>query len=381
MLKHLILVVAGARPNFMKVAPLMRALQAHETILAKLVHTGQHYDENMSGCFFDEFDIGAPEFHLKAGSASHGVQTAKILVAFEKLCLRQHPDLVVVVGDVNSTIACALAAKKLCIPVVHVEAGLRSFDRSMPEEINRIATDSITDLFFVTEESGQLNLLSEGHDPAGIHFVGNLMIDNLHHQLRKLPPGAPPAPHYVAMTLHRPSNVDDPKVLARLLGAVSEIAKELPVYFPVHPRTRARIEEFDLGRLFHSGFHRLPPLPYGAFLSLWKDADLVITDSGGLQEETTALGIPCFTLRDNTERPITVSQGSNTLLGCDADALLGQYARFRSGEIKRGVIPALWDGHTGQRIAAILEEFLASREIFRSPSQSQGTPRAKPSEA
>lgn len=359
-----IFVVAGARPNFMKVAPLLRALRNSPSIMAQLVHTGQHYDQDMSGCFFDELDIDAPSFHLNAGSASHAEQTARILTACEDLCLRMQPDMVVVAGDVNSTIACALAAKKLGIAVAHVEAGLRSNDRTMPEEINRIATDAISDLFFVTEKSGEANLLREGQDPARIHFVGNLMIDNLHHQLGRLPLApcacARPTERYAAMTLHRPSNVDSAQTLGPLLAAVSDIARELPVVFAVHPRTAARIKEFGLEDLFHNGFRRLPPQPYQAFLTLWKDAALVLTDSGGLQEETTALGVPCFTLRDNTERPITVDQGSNLLIGTDPIALREHYARFRAGEVKRGMVPPLWDGQAAQRISVALEDFFAS---------------------
>lgn len=356
----------------MKVAPLMRAFIASPAIQPRLVHTGQHYDQDMSGSFFDELGIEAPAFHLNSGSASHAVQTARILTAFEDLCQSENPDLVIVVGDVNSTIACALAAKKLFIPVAHVEAGLRSDDHSMPEEINRLATDAISDLFFVTEKSGEANLLREGHDPTRIHLVGNLMIDNLHHQLGLLEQVAVPTPHpdlpvgsYGVMTLHRPSNVDSPETLGPLLQAVSDIGRELPVVFAVHPRTAARIAEFGFGGLFHEGFRCLPPQSYQAFLNLWTKAKLVLTDSGGIQEETTALGVPCFTLRDNTERPITVEEGSNLLVGSDPQSLRGAFARFKAGEVKRGKVPALWDGRTAQRITAVLEDYLASRAAAR----------------
>jgi UDP-N-acetylglucosamine 2-epimerase (non-hydrolysing) len=356
-----VFIIAGARPNFVKVAPLVREMRTRPHIETLLVHTGQHYDDDMSDSFFRDLDIGAPDFHLGAGSGSHGVQTARILVAFEDLCVRQRPDLVVVSGDINSTIACALAATKLGIPVAHVEAGLRSFDRTMPEEINRLAVDAISDLFFTTEPSGTENLLREGKAPSSVHFVGNLMIDNLRHQVAQLPRRPEkPAEKFIVMTLHRPSNVDVPGKLAGLLGAASEIARDIPVFFPVHPRTSARIEEFALGHLFHDGFHRLAPLGYQAFLGLWRDASLVMTDSGGLQEETTALGVPCFTIRENTERPITVDEGTNILVGNDPARLLKMFSEFRAGSIKAGRIPALWDGKTAKRVVDVIDRFLAA---------------------
>ncbi len=353
------MLVAGARPNFMKIAPLYRAFHTISAIEPVFVHTGQHYDHNMSDSFIDDMGLPRPKYFLNVGSDSHGQQTAAILAGFEKVCSVDQPDLVVVVGDVNSTLACALAAKKLNIPVAHVEAGLRSFDMSMPEEINRKAVDAISDLFFVTEASGCENLLREGAAPDTIHFVGNLMIDTLLYQLAILPEKQPRYDQpYALLTLHRPSNVDNPETLKRLLEALAQIAKELPIFFPVHPRTRKRIEEFDLAFIFHNQFERLPPLGYRKFLHLLKYADLVITDSGGMQEETTALAIPCFTLRNNTERPATVSIGTNMLLGSDPVALMHAFSDFRSGLIKSGRVPDLWDGQTAQRITCIVEQYL-----------------------
>lgn len=361
-------IVAGARPNFMKIAPIIRALEQQPTVFDyRLVHTGQHYDRNMSEVFFEELGIPPPHHHLNVGSGSHASQTAEIMVRFEAVCRSDRPDAVLVVGDVNSTLACSIVARKLGITVIHVEAGLRSGDRTMPEEINRLATDAITDVFFVTEPSGVDNLRREGHPASRIHFVGHVMIDNLFHQLAALDgmdtrgwAGAAlkqRLPAYGVVTLHRPSNVDDPVALGGVVGGLRAIAADLPLVFPVHPRTRARLDEFG----FHlpPSIHLLDPLPYMAFLHLWKDARLVLTDSGGLQEETTALGVPCLTLRENTERPVTVDEGSNQLAGCDPARIHALAAQVLARAPDAGrPRPALWDGRAAERIVAVLAEVL-----------------------
>ena len=366
-------IIAGARPNFMKIAPIIRALEQHTEVFDyRLVHTGQHYDRNMSEVFFEELGIPPPDHHLNVGSGSHAAQTAEIMTRFETVCLTDRPDAVLVVGDVNSTLACSIVAKKLGIAVVHVEAGLRSGDTRMPEEINRMVTDAITDLFFVTEPSGVANLTREGHPASRIHFVGHVMIDNLFHQLATLEgmdttgfdgDGLKRAlPAYGIVTLHRPSNVDDPQALSGVVAGLNAVAADLPLIFPAHPRTRARLDEFGL--ILPPGIHLLEPLPYMAFLHLWKDARLVLTDSGGLQEETTALGIPCLTLRENTERPVTVDEGSNQLVGNDP---------VRICELARQVLnapsdatrarPALWDGRAAERIVAVLARELGASAV------------------
>ncbi len=357
-----VFLVAGARPNFMKIAPVYRASVRHRGVDCRIVHTGQHYDALMSQAFFDDLDIPAPAYHLDAGSASHAVQTSRIMVAFEEVCLEGKPDWVVVVGDVNSTLACSIVARKMGIRVAHVEAGLRSFDMSMPEEINRMVTDAITDRFFVTEESGEANLVREGKPADRIHFVGNVMIDNLFHQLKKLESekdgGRFPSRAlkeqsrpYAFLTLHRPSNVDDRATFEGIAGALNEIAAERPILFPVHPRTNKMIAA--LGIRLSDRIHLLPPLGFRESLYLWKDAEVVLTDSGGLQEETTALGIPCVTIRENTERPITIKLGSNVLAGTRPDAIVGAYraARLRK---KRGAVPPLWDGKAAERIWEVM---------------------------
>ena len=360
-----IYLVAGARPNFMKIAPVVRALQAHGGLSYKIVHTGQHYDREMNEVFFEELGIPAPDVFMGAGGGSHAEQTAKIMLGFEQLCQAERPDAVLVVGDVNSTIACSIVAKKMHIPVAHVEAGLRSGDMTMPEEVNRIVTDSISDWFFVTEPSGVDNLLREGQSREKIHFVGHVMVDNLlyqHDKLEHVDAGAyatagykAAQPRYGVVTLHRPSNVDEAEAFAGIGGALREISETLPLIFPVHPRTRANLDKFgiDLGdRITLTG-----PLAYMEFLNLWKDAAVVMTDSGGLQEETTALGVPCFTLRENTERPVTVEEGTNVLVGTQPQSILDAYAGLGDG--KAGRRPELWDGKAAERIVAILAADLA----------------------
>ncbi len=366
--------VGGARPNFMKLAPLVRALDARaREIDYRIVHTGQHYDREMSEVFFDELGIPKPHHHLGAGGGSHAQQTARIMVAFEQLCERERPDAVLVVGDVNSTLACSIVAKKLWIPVAHVEAGLRSGDRTMPEEINRLVTDAISDWFFVTEPSGVEHLVKEGHDPAAIFHVGHVMADNVLYQ-RDLIERHPPtegevvdykAAHrrYGVVTMHRPSNVDDAQAFSRIAGALREIARELPLAFPVHPRTRANLDRFgiDLG----PGVTLMTPQPYMPFLHLWKDAAVVLTDSGGLQEETTALGVPCLTMRENTERPITADEGTNTVVGTDPQRIVAEARKVLAGRGRQGRRPALWDGHAAERTVQVLIGLLAQRAIAR----------------
>lgn len=360
--------VAGARPNFMKVAPLIRAIRARDDRFEyRLVHTGQHYDREMSDVFFEELGIPAPHDHLGAGGGSHAEQTAKILVGYEQACLERRPDAVIVVGDVNSTLACSITAKKLQIPVAHVEAGLRSGDRAMPEEINRLVTDAISDHLFVTEAAARDNLLREGHAPDSIHFVGHVMVDNLLYQRERLrhwdPSQLPSArlksthERYGVVTLHRPSNVDSGPTLRGIVEALNQVAARLPLLFAVHPRTRAAMERFGIA--LDPGVVLLPPLAYMDFLNLWKDAALVMTDSGGLQEETTALGVPCLTLRTNTERPITVDVGTNRVVGVDPQAIVAAAASILDGRAKVGRIPELWDGRAAERIVQILEQVLA----------------------
>jgi UDP-N-acetylglucosamine 2-epimerase (non-hydrolysing) len=354
-----IVLVSGARPNFIKIAPLMRVMQGPEAagLHAVLVHTGQHYDYEMSQAFFDDLEIRQPDYFLGVGPGSHAVQTARIMTAFEEVCLEERPDLVAVVGDVNSTVACALVAKKLGIRVAHVEAGLRSRDLSMPEEINRLVTDVLSDFLFVSEKSGVANLLQEGKSESAIFFVGNVMVDTLYLQLARLaePEGQKPGAPFAVMTLHRPGNVDDDAKLQEIMEAITVIAGDLPVHFPVHPRTRHRLEATGLlARLGKSGIEFLPPLPYQAFLRLWKDAALVLTDSGGLQEETTALGIPCITIRENTERPVTINEGTNLLAGTTFSGIMAAYNEFKTTGGKKGRVPELWDGRAAERIVKVL---------------------------
>lgn len=360
-----VLLIAGARPNFMKIAPIFRESKKYGGVRCRIVHTGQHYDHEMSQAFFTDLDIPAPDFNLEAGSGSHAGQTARIMVEFEKVCLEAQPDLVMVVGDVNSTLACSVVAKKLMIKVAHVEAGLRSFDTAMPEEINRMVTDSISDFYFVTEESGEENLLREGKPREAIHNVGHVMVDNLLFQLERLERKEQGLDlltanalknafeEYGFLTLHRPSNVDSPEVFGRIADALNEIAADLPLFFPVHPRTRNMITQHKIS--FSDKIILLPPLGFRESLFLWKDATAVITDSGGLQEETTALGIPCVTLRDNTERPITVSLGSNVLAGTTRAGILEAYQQSLAKAGTAGV-PPLWDGRAAERIWRVLAQ-------------------------
>ena len=369
----LLYLVAGARPNFMKIAPIVRALQAHGGIAFKIIHTGQHYDREMNDVFFEELGIPQPDVFMGAGGGSHAQQTAKIMVGFEDLCQAERPDAVLVVGDVNSTLACSIVAKKLQVPVAHVEAGLRSGDMAMPEEINRLVTDSISDWFFVTEPSGVDHLRREGKAEDAIHYVGHVMVDNVLYQAQKLAhtdtagfeTSAFKAAHsgsgrrYGVVTLHRPSNVDDAAMMARIGGALKDIAAELPLIFPVHPRTRGNLAKFgvDLG----PNITLVGPQAYMAFLNLWKDAAVVLTDSGGMQEETTALGVPCITIRENTERPVTVEEGSNVLAGTDPAVIVAEARKVLRGQGKQGRRPHLWDGNTAVRIVDILAGHLATR--------------------
>jgi len=353
--------VAGARPNFMKIAPIYRESLNHPRVDCRIVHTGQHYDVSMSVRFFTDLGIPDPDYHLGSGTGSHAIQTARIMTAFEKLCEQEHPNIVIVVGDVNSTLACGIVAKKLGCTLAHVEAGLRSFDMNMPEEINRRVTDSISDYFFVTEGSAVRNLLSEGKAPQCIHLVGNVMVDNLFHQLEKLQRMDQRAfstlslkqenPDYAFLTLHRPSNVDSRQKFEGIVSALNKIASERAILFPVHPRTSKMISEF--GIRFSSNVHLLPPLGFMESLSLWKDSKVVLTDSGGLQEETTALGVPCVTIRDNTERPITVEMGSNILAGTTPEGILDSYRKSLNGRGAFG-IPPKWDGRASERIWEVL---------------------------
>ena len=373
---HIVCVVA-ARPNFMKMAPILAALgMVTPALRLTLVHTGQHYDAAMNSGFFDALGMAAPDINLGVGSGSHAQQTAEVMLRFERVLENDPPRAVLVVGDVNSTLACALVAAKKGIPVIHVEAGLRSFDRSMPEEINRLLTDQLSELLFTSEPCGRDNLLREGYAESRLHFVGNVMIDSL---LRQLPHAVPAAQvvatagrpdflqegrGYALLTLHRPSNVDHPERLSSLVRTVATLSAQLPVIFPMHPRTQASLQQFGLsGLLDIPAILPLPPQGYLDMLGLMKDARMVLTDSGGIQEETTALGVPCITLRDNTERPITVTQGTNTVAGHDPAVILALCADILRSGGKGGNIPALWDGHAALRIAAAIKAWLAPAHL------------------
>lgn len=361
-----VLNIVGARPNFMKIAPIVREMRRREKEFQSLiVHTGQHYDEAMSDSFFRDLGIPKPDFHLEIGSASHAVQTAKIMMAFEPIVLAEKPDWVLVVGDVNSTIACALVCAKLGIKIAHVEAGLRSRDRAMPEEINRILTDSISDLLLTTSQDADENLKQEGVADDKIKFVGNVMIDSLFYNLEKSKESKTRESldlidkDYAVLTLHRPSNVDEEDVFSGLLDAVISISEKIPVIFPVHPRTKANIERFGFtGKVANSNIKLVEPLGYLDFMNLYSGAKLVLTDSGGLQEETTALSIPCLTLRENTERPITIEMGTNILVGTNPEKIKqSAHEILESSEKKDAKIPPLWDGKAAERICdALLEK-------------------------
>lgn len=356
--------VVGARPNYMKIAPLMEALKDAPGIRQILVNTGQHYDEAMSKSFLRELQLPVPDRNLEVGSASHAVQTAKVMMGFETVCLEEKPDLVVVAGDVNSTMAASLVAAKLMIPIAHLEAGLRSYDRAMPEEVNRIVTDCLADLLLTPSTDGDENLIKEGVPREKIHFVGNIMIDTL---MRHLPMATldrirdrvPVTDKgYGVLTLHRPSNVDDPAILRRILVAIQHVAKQMPVVFPVHPRTRQRLTSFGVDDLL-TNVMLTEPMGYIDFLSLSSHARIILSDSGGLQEESTALGIPCLTLRENTERPVTITHGTNQLVGTQTAAIIAGFDAAMARENEPQRIPPLWDGKTAGRVAAVLQKFLA----------------------
>lgn len=358
--------VVGARPNFMKIAPIHRAMKATGgDVEPILVHTGQHYDERMSKFFFEDLQLPEPDIYLGVGSGSHAEQTAKVMIDFEKVCLEQKPDMVLVVGDVNSTVACSLVAAKLHIPVIHVEAGLRSGDRRMPEEINRLVTDALSDLLFTTEKSGNENLAAEGVDPAKVHFVGNVMIDSLAFFLEKSEASTIHADmglekgNYALVTLHRPSNVDDVDNFMKIMTAFEAIQTDIPIVFPIHPRTRKNIAAFGLAEKVEKmgNLRLLEPAGYLDFMSLTRNCTFVMTDSGGIQEETTYLGIPCITLRENTERPITVEVGSNEIVGTDTEKIITLARRILAGEWKKGRIPEKWDGHAAERIVEVLRSW------------------------
>ena len=360
-----IICVAGARPNFIKIAPLMSAFRATSGMEPMLVHTGQHYDEKMSDLFFRQLEIPEPDINLGCGGGGHAQQTAAIMTSFEPVLLEHKPDAVLVVGDVNSTIACGMVTVKLGVKLIHVEAGLRSFDRSMPEEINRVLTDAISDLLFCTERSGVENLRNEGISEQKIHLVGNLMIDTLMRSRRKaeattiLKDLALKPRSYAVMTLHRPSNVDHPDYLGKILEIVDTVQSEMPVIFPLHPRTGMQLSNHGLKKRIDSmpNVRLLEPLGYLEFLNLMSHARVVFTDSGGIQEETTVLFVPCLTLRQNTERPVTCEIGSNRLVGMEPGNVIAAFREEMAGNRREPGIPPFWDGHAAERIVKILSNF------------------------
>jgi len=358
-----IALIVGARPNFMKIAPIERECQ-HRGIQTILIHTGQHYDYNMSEIFFKDLNIREPDIHLNVGSDSHAKQTAKIMIEFEKVCIDENPSLVLVVGDVNSTIACTIVAKKMNIPVAHVEAGLRSGDRSMPEEINRILTDSISDLLLTPSIDGNENLLSEGIPSDRIHFVGNIMIDSLYDAIERcngIKSDLSLPDKYGLLTLHRPSNVDDKSKLTEIIQTIIEISNHIKIFFPIHPRTKNKLIEFGLMSTLKSSDDIIltEPLGYLDFIQAMSSSSLILTDSGGLQEETTALGIPCLTIRENTERPITILEGTNTLVGTSKSKILEEFYTLKSKDFSsNGKKPKFWDGRTSSRIIDVVEGYL-----------------------
>jgi UDP-N-acetylglucosamine 2-epimerase (non-hydrolysing) len=382
--------IVGARPNFVKIAPILRALKAEGSFAARLVHTGQHYDVAMNAVFFDELGIPEPDINLEVGSSSNTEQTARIMLGLEKIFAEKRPDMIVVVGDVNSTLAASLVAAKLLVPVAHVEAGLRSNDRTMPEEINRLVTDRLSEMLLTTERDAAQNLLREGAAAEQIHFVGNVMIDTLHACLsRSVPARATLSEHGASkgflaataevgfgfVTLHRPSNVDDPAMLTGLLKALEDVSRDLPLVFAMHPRTKAIVSANGLETVLESAQMLVtPPLSYLRALGLMREAKVAITDSGGVQEETTALGVPCLTVRENTERPITISEGTNILIGTSPEAIRQNVWELLASGGKRGRVPEYWDGKAATRIAVHLRDFLRARR-GEAASPSPGTAR------
>lgn len=370
-----IISVVGARPNFMKIAPIYKAFlkfnrENPEARITHLIcHTGQHYDEKMSKVFFEDLELPKPDFYLGIGSASHAVQTAEIMIKFEQILLSENPDLIIVVGDVNSTIACSLTAAKMNVKIAHIEAGLRSFDRAMPEEINRILTDHISDYLFVTEESGLINLENEGIPKGKVFFTGNVMIDNIVRYMPKI--DASPileqitakfnlnfSGGYILMTLHRPSNVDDPEFLKQLIENLKDLSQKAGIIFPIHPRTKKNLERLGIKNSIPDNVVLCEPLGYIDFMYLVKNAKVILTDSGGIQEESTFLGVPCVTLRDNTERPVTVNKGTNILAGSDISKASRIVLEVINGRCKTGEIPAFWDGESSTRIISVIQNFL-----------------------
>lgn len=360
-----IISVVGTRPNFIKIAPLHKTFGKYKNQISHLIcHTGQHFDRKMSKNIFYDMGVLKPDVYLGIGSASHAEQTAKIMIAFEKIALNEKPDIVIVVGDVNSTLACGLVASKLNMPLAHVEAGLRSFDRKMPEEINRIITDAISDYLFVTEKSGLANLENEGISEEKIFFTGNVMIDSLVDYLPKIEQSSILRQFdlikskYILVTFHRPSNVDYPKSLTNLIDFLNRLSEKRKIIFPIHPRTQANIKKFNLDQKISKNIIAIEPLGYIEFLALTKNAELIITDSGGVQEESTFLGVQCITVRNSTERPITVELGTNHLIGSDLKKAEETAYNILDGEIKKGSIPELWDGKASERIVNIFLEKL-----------------------
>jgi len=358
-----IIIVAAARPNFMKVAPLLKEIKKQKNIKPVLVHTGQHYDYQMSGAFFKELNIPKPNYNLGVKAGLHGKQTGKTMIEFEKVCLKEKPDLVIVVGDVNATLACALTAAKLHIKVTHIEAGLRSRDMSMPEEINRILTDHISDYLFITEDEAKKNLLKEGINKKKIFFTGDIMVDSLRiakNKIKKiniLNKFGLKKKKYVFLTMHRPSNVDNKKTLTSLLKTFNIISQKIPIIFSLHPRTKNRIKKFGLKiENLKLGIKTTPPLSYLETVYLMINARLVITDSGGIQQETTSLGVPCLTIRENTERPITITQGTNVLCGHNQNKIINETNKILAGKQKKSKIPRYWDGKTAERIVKIINK-------------------------
>ncbi|RKX67590.1 UDP-N-acetylglucosamine 2-epimerase (non-hydrolyzing) [candidate division TA06 bacterium] len=356
-----IFIIVGARPNFIKVAPLMRILKGNEHFETILVHSGQHYDYFMSKVFFEELDISEPDYYLNVGSGSQGYQTAEIIKSTEELLERERPDLIIVVGDVNTTMASTIAASKLYIKTAHIEAGLRSYDRTMPEEINRIITDSLSDLLFTHSRGANVNLEKEGIDKDKIFFVGNIMIDTIVNNLDRIKNREKykelglERGNFILLTMHRPSNVDVKETFMSIVDALDDIGKRIPIVFPIHPRTDKMAKQFGIDLNEISNMKIIEPISYIDLLSMENDAKCIITDSGGIQEESTFLNIPCFTIRENTERPITAEVGSNTIVGTDKNAIVDNVMRCLDGECKYGEIPELWDGQTAKRIVEVIE--------------------------